>query len=42
METQEYPLAGLPIKQDLGVTHFREAQKQEISSFIISQSRDGT
>ena len=23
----EYPLAGLPIKHALGVTHFREAQK---------------
>ena len=37
----EYPLAGLPIEQVLGVTHFREAQKQERISFIISQSRDG-
>ena len=41
METQEYPVAGLPIKQVLGVTHFREAQKQDESSIIISQSRDG-
>ena len=35
METQEYPLAGLPIKLILGATNFLEHQKQERSSFII-------
>ena len=36
-----HPVAGLPVKQVHGVAHFREAQKPERSSFIISQSRDG-
>ena len=36
-----YPLVGLPIKHVLGITHSRESQKYERSSFIISQSRDG-
>ena len=31
----EYPLAGLPIQHVLGVPHFREAQNQERSSFIL-------